>query len=137
MYKRHLYPIWYLLNFKNLPLPYLFFFFVKEYECFIFEVALATIFTRKLLRLKVEKKIDLLLNMSFCNKTPLILKQFIRNTAKSEYQYVFVCKQINMFVEWMSKYSKFIVNVEHYCMPDEKNCCLFFMYVSLEWRKIF
>ena len=55
--------------------------------------------------------------------------------------YIFACKKINMFIEWMSEDSIFIVSLEHHLLRSRRNrlpkthsFCLFFMYVSF-WEE--
>ena len=75
------------------------------------------IFYQETLRLKVEKAVDLSLNMQFKRYTRYVL---FHNAAKRGYHYIFGCRKTkNMF---MSEDSTFIVNVEQYLLliPDEK-----------------
>ena len=51
--------------------------------------------------------------------------------------YIFACMQINMYIEWNSEDSIFIVNVEQYLLRSRqkrpsRTCfyCLFFLYIS-------
>ena len=53
--------------------------------------------------------------------------------------YIFVCKLMNMFIEWPSEISIFMVNVEQYLwhcrwkrLPKTCSHFLFFMYMSFE-----
>ena len=65
---------------------------------------------RKILRLKVEKR----LKYFILKQTAIHLKTFT-SEAKMGYHYIFVCKQISIFIERMSEDS-ICMNVEQYLL---------------------
>ena len=106
------------------------------------QALLSKIFIRKMLCLKFEKRSWFVIKYVILKQTPIIMKTFLWNAAKMGYQYIFACKQKNIFVEWMSGDSIFMVNVEKYFLRSRwkrlpKTClhCLFFMYTSVEDEK--
>ena len=64
---------------------------------------------------------DLSLNMWFKTNTFNFKNIAFWNAGKTGYQYTFACKQMNMFIGWMSQDSKFMVNVEQNLFSDEKD----------------
>ena len=92
---------------------------------------------------EVEKRLWFVIKYVNLKQTSLFFKykKFPWNAAKSGYEYIFVCKQINMFIEWNSEDSIFIVNVDlqHILHSRQKRLsktcfyCLFFRVYQF-WR---
>ena len=80
----------------------------------LIKAVLAKIFMRKILCLKVEKRFWFVIEYVILNTHNLFLKHYLHNAAKTGYQYIFACKQINMFTEWKNEDSIYMVCIEQY-----------------------
>ena len=74
-------------------------------------------FIKNILSLKIDKRTWL---CNFKTETTYFKKIFLEMRLKRGIN-IFACKQINMFIEWMSEDSIFSVNVEQYLLVQDEN----------------
>ena len=105
--------------------------------------ALAKIFVKKRLRLKVEERLWFVIKYIILKQTPLNLKTFPLKCILNQVS-IYIYLQANiMFIEWMSENSSFIVicwtliiGFQTKNTPKTRLNCLFFVHVSFgEERK--